>query len=243
MSRRMLPVVLCLALAPAASRAASVTYSFRTDQQAGTSPPSPPVFPYRMNWAVSVPDVFPQFDPSLGTLTSARIVLFAGARITYTIQNDSPRNGYINMSAEMEGYISILGVGGNRVEAYAGYLFPVSDFIEPNTTKTFGPYGVGRQFGETELRLDSAAALAPLVGTGALAISGGGSLALSLVLTALPQTAMRMVSMSSTASAAGSVTYTYTPLVAAVPEPSTLALLGMGLGGLGLAAWRRRRPG
>ncbi len=173
---------------------------------------------------------FPQFNPSLGTLTEVDLTLSGGLSTTLTITNnsDSPSTG----NADTLVKVFAQDVGNNLAS-------PAVDLFSPS-------YNYSLPGGDS-------------IGSGLLTNTGGaydaytnptilgeftGYSTLSLTASTFTETQLSNTggntdaSQVTDASFTGTVTYQYTPTP--TPEPSTLALLGVGSVGLLGYGWRRR---
>jgi hypothetical protein len=171
--------------------------------------------------------LFPQFNPSLGTLNSVQLDLSASMRTTLTVQN---LGGLASSgTAKTELQVTVQDAGNNLI-------VPEIDLLGPNFAYTLPPGGsvtspLLTKSGTSSDLYTLAAILAEFTGVGNISLSGS-----TFTQTLLANTGGNTVASQVTdASLTGTVTYTYTE----IPEPSTFALLSLGLAALPIL--RRKR--
>ena len=182
------------------------------------------------DWSSSL--TFPQFDPSLGTLTAVTVSLAGSLTTDINITNNSE-------------------AGVKRQCGHTGRGFPPGPPDNDLTSPAFSLYSPSYVY---SLGAGDSTDSGPLssTGTGTDTVppasfgefTGGGTITLpasTFTETQLANTGGNTgASQMTEASLTGSVTYYYNPPLPATPEPSTLALLAVGALGLVGYGWRRR---
>jgi PEP-CTERM motif len=180
------------------------------------------------DWSAQL--VFPQFDPSLGTLTSVTLTLSSQLTTDLSIYNSndayySPScylQGQVDISVEdPDSYFPTLDPSLLTSEIYFDSLSPFSG------EESYGITASGTSYDESS----SNAVLLEFSGDGSIALSASTSSNVILY----SSDSDIIPSQSAQANLAGTVTYSYT----AVPEPSTWAIMAAGV--LSLSLFLRRR--
>jgi len=209
-NRRLFPVlVLSLLLACAPAFADSITYSASFG-------------PTTTNF--STPIMLPQFNPSMGTLTSITFTLDGQTIGSATVTNNSGATGDYLVAIFTD--LTLLDPSNNTLASIS------PSFIQK---LTIADGASGTASGTSLSSTDSAtitSGFSPYVGSGdvTLTVTGVGFAAAN---------GPTPYSVNSTTSGQGTISVTYNS-TSVVPEPATLALFGSGLLALGLLYQRRR---
>ncbi len=187
--------------------------------------PSGPSGPSTTDWSTDF--FYPQFNPTLGTLTSVAFNVSGSfsTQITVTNSSDSSSSG----TAKTEVQLTINDPGGNLVQ-------PSLDLFSPSFGYSLGAGGNAVSGALTQSgSFNNSYTLPVVLGE----VTGNGLFftpAFTFTQTLLSNTGGNTTaSQLTSASLSGTVTYTYNP----VPEPGTLVLFG--IGALGLLAYGRGR--
>ncbi len=205
MKRQVTGILVILLFTAASANAASISYN-----DAFSFPLSPG------NAAVNLP----QFDPSLGTLTSVTLAIDATVQADITAENDSNIAG--NMGVDLTGIVTATSGAASasaNVLQSAGPVAVAASDGNPGSGPDFFDFGtISGTDSDTDTILSP---LAPFIGLGtvAVAISGNGGFAVNGV-----TDSTLTVSNFGTS---GTVTITYNYQTPVIPEPSSVVLAGM----------------
>jgi hypothetical protein len=185
------------------------------------------------DWPTGETLSFPQFDPSLGTLTSVTLDLSGSLNTTITATNvDGSNTSSGTANAQVQ--FSVQDLGSNLTVPQLTLTSPGFTYsLLPGQSISSGPLtqsGTSSNTYTNPAVLDEFTGLPGNLGTNSLSAS---TYTLALIAVHGGNTYPSQVTA---ASLTGTVTYTYT----AVPEPSAFALLGAGVAALSAFAWRRR---
>jgi hypothetical protein len=179
--------------------------------------------------------VFPQFDASLGQLTSVQLDFSTTLTTTLTLMNNSPNNSY-QSTAFTELQITIQDSGNNLTTAGNPQLDVISanysQFLAPGGSATSGPLSNNGSASQT---FTQSSILSEFTGPGNIDLTGA-TFTQAYVSDTSGTTAASQVT---DASLTGDVIYTFEPTV--TPEPSTLSLMAVGFAALGFRALQIRR--
>ena len=197
--------------------------------------PASPIPSTTTDWISNL--TFPQFDPSLGTLTEVQLTLSGSLTTDLNIVNSAESASSGNAKTEVADFPP--GPGGRScfLPAFSANrrLFAgVCLFLGGRRQHRFGHAWGSRSLRATTTRLR--AVLSDFTGGGTIALSASTFTQTDVSNTGGNTSASQMTEASLT----GSVTYYYNPPLPATPEPSTLALLAVGALGLVGYGWRRR---
>lgn len=164
-------------------------------------------------------NLFPQFNPTLGTLTGVSLFY------SVTVDFDGSCTGSGQFSCDTRVQSSITGSNGLTVSNSSSLAF-----IELGDFDTLLIGSIDAAYSATV-----AQSIASFIGAGSI----GNILASVTIKNENPGGSAQYSNLAADFNGSYSLTYTYTPSTAPAPEPGTVALLGIGLAGLGFA--RRRK--
>lgn len=195
------------------------------------------------DWSSNTASVsVPQFDPSLGTLTSVVVTFTGSESSTLTVGNisgqiGSPNNSSGTASTNTTFDISSgsMGLTMPTLTVSTGYPFANLPYVSGSNTIT-GATGSGSA--STTPYDVPTAQIGDFVGTGNVSFPASTSTVTGIMYSPQDAVTYALATGDPSASLTATVTYNYTPV--GVPEPSSLAMVCAGFAGLIGFIWRKR---